>query len=127
MQKRPVYLDLTKISLPASALSSITHRLSGIYIFFVTLPLMLFLIDGTTSTKAEFDALILKMETVSLFSMFVFFSLSIFWYHILTGLRHLIMDFLHIGETIKGSRYSSLFVIFIWLVSLVISFWYLFL
>ena len=58
------------------------------------------------------------METVSLFSMFVFFSLSIFWYHILTGLRHLIMDFLHIGETINGSDIHQLFVIFIWLVSL---------
>ena len=84
-------------------------------------------IFGNNIQTIEFDALILKMETVSLFSMFVFFSLSIFWYHILTGLRHLIMDFLHIGETINGSRYSSLFVIFIWLVSLVISFWYLFL
>ena len=39
MQERPVYLDLTKIKLPMSAFSSITHRLSGMYVFFISLPL----------------------------------------------------------------------------------------
>jgi len=44
MQERPVYLDLTKIKLPMSAFSSITHRLSGMYVFFVSVPVFLYCI-----------------------------------------------------------------------------------
>ena len=40
---RPIYINLFLIRLPVSAISSITHRLAGIYIFFVTLPLSLYL------------------------------------------------------------------------------------
>ena len=59
MQERPVYLDLSKIRLPMSALISITHRLSGMYIFFVTLPLLLFVIDQSTSSKANYESCLL--------------------------------------------------------------------
>ena len=71
MQERPVYLDLTKISLPLSAFLSITHRLSGMYVFFITLPLFLVIIS---SLKYEwrFDALIENLTIVSFFSVSVF-------------------------------------------------------
>ena len=126
MQERPVYLDLTKIRLPMSALSSITHRLSGMYIFFITLPLMLYLIDLSLTSRSSFDKLAGDIVSISFFSFFVFISISIFWYHILTGVRHLIMDFFHIGESLNGSHYSSIFTLFIWLLTSIIFCGYLF-
>ena len=117
MDQRPVYLDLTKIRLPMSAFSSITHRLSGMYVFFVTLPVMLYLIYCSTSSKVNFDRLIIDMSLVSFKSIFIYISLLIFWYHILTGVRHLIMDFLHIGETLHGSNYSAIFVLVFWVIT----------
>ena len=57
MDQRPVYLDLTKIRLPMSAFSSITHRLSGMYVFFITLPVMLYMIYHSTSSKSNFENL----------------------------------------------------------------------
>jgi len=126
MQERPVYLDLSKIRLPMSALTSITHRLSGMYIFFVTLPLLLFVINQSISSKANYERLIMEMSSISLYSMFIFLSVSIFWYHILTGIRHLIMDFLHLGESLKGAHYSSIFTIIFWISSSLIFFGYLF-
>ena len=126
MQERPVYLDLSKIRLPMSALTSITHRLSGMYIFFVTLPLLLFVIDQSTSSKANYERLIMDMSSISLYSMFIFLSVSIFWYHILTGIRHLIMDFLHLGESLKGAHYKSIFTIIFWISSSLIFFGYIF-
>ena len=36
--KRPININLFKIQLPLSALLSITHRISGILIFFIVLP-----------------------------------------------------------------------------------------
>ena len=117
MDQRPVYLDLTKIRLPMSAFSSITHRLSGMYVFFVTLPVMLYLIYCSTSSKVNFDRLIIDMSLVSFKSIFIYISLLIFWYHILTGVRHLIMDFLHIGESLHGSNYSAIFVLVFWMIT----------
>ena len=125
MQERPVYLDLTKISLPLSALLSITHRLSGMYVFFVTLPLFLVIIS---SLKYEwrFNALIENLTIVSFFSVSVFTSVLIFWYHILTGVRHLIMDLFHVGESLKGAHYSSIIVISIWAITSIGYLGYLF-
>ena len=117
MDQRPVYLDLTKIRLPMSAFSSITHRLSGMYVFFVTLPAMLYLIYCSTSSKVNFDRLMIDMSLVSFKSIFIYISLLIFWYHILTGVRHLIMDFLHIGESLHGSNYSAIFVLVFWVIT----------
>jgi succinate dehydrogenase / fumarate reductase cytochrome b subunit len=126
MQERPVYLDLTKIRLPMSAFSSITHRLSGMYIFFVTLPLILYVIDQSLSSRSSFDKLADDIVSISFFSFFLFISISIFWYHILTGIRHLIMDFFHIGESLNGSHYSSIFTLFIWLLTSIVFCGYLF-
>lgn len=126
MQERPVYLDLTKIRLPMSAFSSITHRLSGMYIFFVALPLILYVIDQSLSSRSSFDKLADDIVSISFFSFFLFISISIFWYHILTGVRHLIMDFFHIGESLNGSHYSSIFTLFIWLLTSIVFCGYLF-
>tara|TARA_Y100000739_G_scaffold228542_1_gene240602 strand:+ start:1377 stop:1760 length:384 start_codon:yes stop_codon:yes gene_type:complete len=126
MQERPVYLDLTKIRLPMSAFSSITHRLSGMYVFFISLPLMLFIINQSTSSKSTYEKLLTDISTLSFFSIFIFISIAIFWYHILTGVRHLIMDFFHIGESLSGSHYSSIFTVIFWIISSLILFGYLF-
>ena len=120
MQERPVYLDLTKIRLPMSAFSSITHRLSGIYVFFVTLPLLLYIISESTSSKSNFDQLLSSLNTFNIFSIFFYISISIFWYHILTGIRHLIMDFFHVGESLQGANYSAIFVICFWMLSFIL-------
>jgi|TARA_B100001741_G_scaffold214534_1_gene177708 succinate dehydrogenase / fumarate reductase cytochrome b subunit len=117
MQERPVYLDLTKIRLPMSAFSSITHRLAGIYVFFITLPLLLYVISESTSSKSSYEDLLASLNSFSFFSLFFYVSLSFFWYHILTGLRHLIMDFFHIGESLKGANYSAIFVVIFWALS----------
>jgi succinate dehydrogenase / fumarate reductase cytochrome b subunit len=126
MQERPVYLDLTKIRLPMSAFSSITHRLSGMYVFFISLPLMLFIINQSTSSKSTYEKLLTDISSLSFFSIFIFISIAIFWYHILTGIRHLIMDFFHIGESLNGSHYSSIFAVIFWIISSLILFGYLF-
>ncbi|MFL2714524.1 MAG: succinate dehydrogenase, cytochrome b556 subunit [Gammaproteobacteria bacterium] len=117
MQERPVYLDLTKIRLPMSAFSSITHRLSGMYVFFITLPLFLYVIYTSTLSKSSYELLLMSLNTASVFSIFFYISVSIFWYHILTGIRHLIMDFFHIGESLKGANFSAIFVVFFWVLS----------
>lgn len=127
MNQRPVYIDLRKIKLPMSAFSSITHRLSGMYIFFISLPLFIYLLFVSTKNKTSFDLIYTSLQSISLFSVFVFISFSILWYHMLTGVRHLVMDFFHIGETLKGAYYSSIFVLVLWVLTTIGLFGYFYL
>ena len=110
---RPVNINLFKIKLPMSALISITHRLTGIYVFFVTLPLSIILFQ-IALTESSYNAISLLIQTSSFFSTFVYFSFLIFLYHILTGFRHLLMD-VHVGENLNASNMSAVFVISFWL------------
>ena len=122
---RPVYIDLRKINLPVSALISITHRLSGMYIFFITLPLMLALIYFSTESEDSFNDLSLFLKNYKFILALIVLSFCILWYHILSGVRHLIMD-AHIGESLLASKYSAIFTISLWIITTSFVFWRIF-
>ena len=119
---RPVYIDLRKINLPVSALISITHRLSGMYVFFITLPLMLALIYFSTESEDSFNELSLFLKNYKFILGLIVLSFCILWYHILSGVRHLIMD-AHIGESLLASKNSAIFTISLWIISTCFVFW----
>ena len=119
---RPVYIDLRKISLPVSALISITHRISGMYVFFVTLPLSLCLIYFSTKNVNTFNLLVNFLNGNLVLKIVIIFSFCVLWYHILSGVRHLIMD-AHIGESLIASHYSAIFTISFWVLSSSYIFW----
>ena len=119
---RPVYMNLFQIRLPISAISSITHRLAGIYIFFISLPLFLFLLYFTTKSYNDFMFIQQAFNNSIFFSTFVSFSFLVFAYHILTGVRHLLQD-LHIGESLSSSRVSSYIVFILWFLLILSVIW----
>ena len=119
---RPVYMNLFQIRLPISAISSITHRLAGIYIFFISLPLFLFLLYFTTKSYNDFMFIQQVFSNSIFFSTFVSFSFLVFAYHILTGVRHLLQD-LHIGESLSASRVSSYIVFILWFLLIFFLIW----
>ena len=123
---RPVYIDLRKINLPVSALISITHRLSGMYVFFITLPLMLALIYFSTESEDSFNDLSLFLKDYKFILGLIVLSFCILWYHILSGVRHLIMD-AHIGESLLASKYSAIFTISLRIITTCFAFWRIFL
>ena len=118
---RPVNINLIKIKLPISALTSITHRLAGMYIFFITYPLSVFLFYLSISSSESFINLTNILINTIYISTFVAFSYLVLWYHILTGVRHLIMD-MHIGESLDASKYSSILVLILWSLSVIATF-----
>ena len=123
---RPVYIDLRKINLPVSALISITHRLSGMYVFFITLPLMLALVYFSTESEDSFNDLSLFLKDYKFILGLIVLSFCILWFHILSGVRHLIMD-AHIGESLIASKYSAIFTISLWIITTSFVFWRIFL
>ena len=101
----PRYLNLFKIALPLPGVSSILHRLSAVAIFVLSLPMMVLLVFSLSS-KANYKIIILLFENILFKSLFTFFITAIF-YHFISGLRHLVMDFGY-WETLKAGRMSAL-------------------
>jgi succinate dehydrogenase / fumarate reductase, cytochrome b subunit len=94
--KRPVNLDIGSIQLPLAALASITHRVSGVIVF-VGIALLLWLLDTSLASEQGFNALFGPGMSM-LAKLLVWGVLSALAYHMVAGVKHLLMDF-GIGES----------------------------
>ena len=101
----PRYLNLFKIALPLPGISSILHRISAVAIFVLSLPMMWVLVFSLSS-EANYQIIISLFENFFLKSLLSLFITAIF-YHFVSGLRHLVMDFGY-WETLKAGRMSAL-------------------
>ncbi len=108
-QQRPVNLDLGSIKFPPMAIASILHRISGLTLF-ILLPVVLYFLRESLVSPASFEQVKTLMMTCVWCKLFVWAFSSAWLYHLLAGLRHLLMD-MGIGETAEAGRRSALIVI----------------
>lgn len=103
--QRPVNLELTKFSFPLAAIVSILHRISGIFLFAGT-AVLLWLLDASLASEERFLAL---QETLTqpLWQIVIWAVLAALAYHVVAGVRHLLMD-VGIGDSLQGGRRSAL-------------------
>jgi succinate dehydrogenase / fumarate reductase, cytochrome b subunit len=102
--KRPVFLQLTQIWLPITAISSILHRISGVFLA-LSLPFLLYVCQKSLESAESFSHI---ADYLSYFfpKLILWAVLSALVYHVMAGIRHLIMDF-GVGETIAGGRFGA--------------------
>ncbi|GAA4352352.1 succinate dehydrogenase, cytochrome b556 subunit [Kangiella taiwanensis] len=101
IKKRPKNLDLTTVSFPVPAISSILHRITGV-VLFIAVPILLWMLQKSFDSAgyAELQA----MFTESFLWQFILWAiLTSVAYHVIAGVRHLLMD-LGIGESLEGGR-----------------------
>lgn len=102
--KRPIYLDVTKYKFPNTAIVSILHRISGV-ILFLYIPFLIWALDLSLSSGEHFQKLLSNLDSVLMkFLMFILLASLIF--HLVAGIRHLLMD-MGIGETHRGGRMGA--------------------
>lgn len=116
--QRPVNLDLRTIKLPVTAYTSILHRISGV-ILFLGIAIMLYALGKSLGSEEGFGEV--KAWLTSPLAKFVIWGLlSALLYHLVAGLRHLIMD-MGIGETLEGGKLGSKIVLAISVVLIVLA------
>ena len=121
--KRPVNINLFKIQLPLSALLSITHRISGILIFFIVLPVTIIALSFMNESQESYDNFI-NFYSTNLFIKLIFISLVlIFQYHIFTGIRHLMIDFHLLTESLSSSFRSAVITLLLFLLNAIATIW----
>jgi succinate dehydrogenase / fumarate reductase cytochrome b subunit len=103
-QNRPVNLDFGTIKLPITSYVSILHRASGV-ILFAAVALFLLALDASLASPDSFAALAATLAS-PVWQFVIWASLSALGYHLVLGLRHLVMDF-GVGETLEGGLASA--------------------
>lgn len=108
MSQHPVFLNLTKMHFPITAIASILHRITGVIIF-LSLPFILWFFEHSLDSETAFNQI--KNLFHSFIFGFIFWGISVaFVYHALGGVRHLLMD-IGIGESLFAGRISAWVVI----------------
>lgn len=101
---RPVNLDLFSMKFPAMAIASILHRISGILLFLL-MPAMLYLLDQSLHSEASFSQMQILLAN-PLWKLVVWAFGSSLIYHLLAGIRHVLMD-IGFGEHLSAGRKSA--------------------
>ncbi|WP_093477518.1 succinate dehydrogenase, cytochrome b556 subunit [Halopseudomonas yangmingensis] len=115
--KRPVNLDLRTIQLPITAYTSIAHRISGV-ILFLAIALMLWMLELSLGSEAGFEQVKTLMQN-PLVKFITWGVVSALLYHLVAGIRHLVMD-AGIGEGLESGKLGSKIVIAVSVVLIVL-------
>lgn len=102
---RPKNLDLTTIELPLPGWTSILHRISGFALFFAV-AFMLVALSASLESAESFAELKATFDN-SFVKLIVWLILSALGYHLVAGIKHLIMDS-GIGESLEGGRVGAI-------------------
>lgn len=117
-KNRPVNLDISTIKLPITAYVSILHRVSGIFLF-AGVAFLLWMLDVSLSSPEGFDQ-VKAIGSSPLCQAVLWVVLAALAYHLVAGVRHLIMDF-GVGETLKGGQLGAKLVIVIAAVLIILA------
>ena len=103
----PVYLNLFRIRFPAGAITSIAHRISGVFLF-LSLPFLVYLLDLSLQGPAGFQQAMewLQCGWIKAGSVAIAWSLL---HHLLAGIRFLLID-IDVGVILSTARISAWFV-----------------
>ena len=108
VKKQPVFLDITKIYLPITALVSIMHRISGLVLLILAPLWVAFLYTAVYDITCLSDYLIYFKCAMAL-------SAVLYFYHLLAGGRHIMAEVCHC-HSLQSSRRSALWALVIWFI-----------
>ena len=112
-KSRPINVgigDLLGFAWPVTAVASIAHRIAGV-VLFVGIGFALFALEMSLTDEQGFNGL--KGLIVSPLGKFITWGLlAALAYHLVAGIKHLIMD-AGVGETLKGGVIAARVTIFL--------------
>ena len=101
---RPVFFNLFQIQMPVGALTSITHRVTGVLLA-LGVPLLIYLLDLSLQSPQSYE------QVISIFDRLAFRGAAFVFvwalaHHVLAGIRHLLSD-IDFGSQLPAARRSA--------------------
>lgn len=108
-KRRPVFFNLLQIQMPVGALTSITHRVTGILLAF-SIPFSVYVLDLSLQNPQGYAQVIAWFNQFS-FKITAIILIGALTHHLLAGVRHLLSD-VDAGSQLPAARRSA------WIVNL---------
>jgi len=108
-KQRPVFFNLLQIQMPVGALTSITHRVTGIFLA-LSIPISIYVLDLSLQGPQGYAQVIVWFDKFA----FRVTAIILVWaltHHLLAGVRHLLSD-IDVGSKLSAARCSA------WIVNL---------
>ena len=105
---RPENLDISTIKFPLAAITSITHRITGV-ILLIGFGFLLYLLQLSLESESGF-VLVQELLSGLIVKLLTWAVIACLIYHFIAGCKHLLMD-LGIGETNEGAQIGSWLVV----------------
>lgn len=102
---RPVNLDITTIRFPVAALASLAHRITGVALFFA-IGFLLWALSQSLSSEQGFEKVVSTL-THPLAKFIAWGIVSFVLYHLIAGVKHLMMDAGHFETKEQGALVSK--------------------
>ena len=122
VNKQPMFLNLLQIRFPVTAIVSILHRITGV-LSFLAIPTMIWILSQSVRSEKTFNNLKALMEITS-YKLFLLALLGALTYHVIAGVRHLLMD-IGIGESKCEAKLSSYIVFALFGLSMILIGYYI--
>lgn len=90
VKSKHIFLNLFLIKFPITAITSIFHRVTGIFLF-LFIPFILYFFKLALESESSF-LLVQRYFGLFFLKFFIFFIFSSFIYHFVMGFKHIIMD-----------------------------------
>ena len=120
-KERPVNLDLSTIKFPAAAKASILHRISGV-VMLVSLVFLIWAFAVSLSAPEGF-AQIENLMTSFIAKFIGWGILTALGFHLIIGLRHLVMDMGYWEELDSGRTSAVISIVLSILLSVLVGVW----
>ncbi len=105
VKKRPKNLDLMKIRLPLPGIVSILHRISGVALFLIGIPFLLWVLSCSLASQEGFDGWREAFNRPMVKLILIGF-LWAYLHHFFAGVRFLALD-IHKGISLPAARATS--------------------
>lgn len=102
--QRPVFFKLTRIRMPVGALTSITHRVTGV-VLALGIPFAFYALHLSLASAQSYERL-MRIANTGVFKAAVILFVWALSHHLLAGVRHLLMD-IGVGSHLASARRSA--------------------
>jgi succinate dehydrogenase / fumarate reductase cytochrome b subunit len=103
-RRRPVFFNLARIQMPVGALTSITHRVTGIFLA-LGVPFGIYVLDLSLQNPQSYARVSHLFDNVA-FRIASIFFVWVLAHHVLAGIRNLLSDVV-MGSQLPAARRSA--------------------
>src|SRR5207244_10887951 len=90
LKQRSVFFNLARIQLPVGALTSITHRITGVLLA-LGIPFCIYLLDLSLQGPSGYSQLLALLDSLAVKGAVMVLTWALA-HHVLAGIRHLLSD-----------------------------------